>query len=173
MDIDGMVKVNGHCALVEIGEAGYYTLGPATTREMAEQDAENIRKAIAYAVKQHAATEATPGGLTVTFPLKPGQKVRVKKTGQVKTVTQLTASCLSDGTVAILVVCEANAVDYSHPPEDLEAIPKTALEVLEEVERFIDDSRGVWGGCSHADIVLDKIVLDKIAELKKELTDAP
>ncbi len=28
MDIDGMVKVNGHCALVEIGEAGYYTLGP-------------------------------------------------------------------------------------------------------------------------------------------------
>ncbi len=164
MDTSKMVRVRGDCVSVEI-DGDLYRLDPAVDAIRAELDGDAIRRAIASAIQEHEAAEATPGGCTVTFPFKLRQKMRVKETGQVKTVTRLMVDYVSDDVSSFLIVCEANAVDYAHPPDALEAIPKTALEVLAELKKRI---KGQMFVCIHS-----TFVLDEIAKLETELKETP
>ncbi len=163
MDIHGMVKVEGRVVAVKDDDAWYH-LDPAGSPSGAMADAAVIRRLIGYAVRQHAATEATPGEFTVTFPFKPGQRVRVKTSGEVLTVTGLRVD--EPGNITIRTCNPNGRVDvyqdkYTswHNVSDLEAIPKTALEVLEELRE-----RTKTCSCS-------VFVLGQITELEKELRE--
>ncbi len=164
LNIDEMVKREGKVVDV-IDDGQWYRLDPAASLVGAEHDAAAIRRSIEYAIEQHAAAEATPGGYTVTFPFKPKQRVRVIDTVEVLTVTGLRVD--EPGNITIRT-CNPNGRVDVYQSEPLEAIPKTALEVLAELRAHTQRYRK-----SLATGEMKDVILDKITELKKELTDAP
>ncbi len=164
MDLHAMVKVEDKHVVLVVG--GRYKLDPAVDSIRAGHDAAAIRATIEHAVEQHAAAEATPDGYKVTFPFEPRQRVRVKETGDVKIVDDLRVN--RQGELRIYCVVDENSSRIAmYRPAHLEAIPKTALEVLEELKTLAELY-------DHPDgFVSATKVMDKIAELEKALGLTP
>ncbi len=165
MDTSKMVVVRDKRVVVEVRSDEWYELDPARSQQCAEYDANKVGLAIAFAVEQHAAEEATSDGLTVTFPFKLGQRVLAVASQVVATVTKMTIE--EGGAIWVTCVGDSKTPWVPYLASEFEAIPKTALEVLEELNTCAADTP------VGLPITYRNRILSKIAELQRELKEPP